>query len=255
MSPAPTPGSAPSEAAQELETLLTPQADTGNQGGDPPASKSEPAAAAKPADKKDPPADEDPEIDFGEGFGKMKRSQARDLLNKGNDYSKKTEELNQRAQSVKQFEELSQSLAQNPKKLQAVLKILEAKEDAAEAQAAADAGTGTQKKADEAANAAKNAIQAALEKLDPDDPGALILKHMVGEMGQLKEVLLGFKSREEQIRQQEEAAQKTQQEQQQQWAQQLGPAGRRPRPGPMGTGPRPQPGRSAERGESAGRRA
>jgi len=196
---------APSAEAAELENLMNPPASAEAAHA---ALEPKPDAAAAPAKeapdakapaKKDPPADADPEIDFGDGV-KLKRSAAKDLLAKGQDYSKKTEELTQRAQNVKQFEELAEKLSQSPQKLQKILSILEAKDEAA---AAAADGSGS-KAAAEAANAkAKSALEAALEKLDPEDPAAAVLKHLIEETKTTNAMLKTFQEREETLRKQE----------------------------------------------------
>ena len=90
--------------------------------------------AQEPANPQEPAQEpvQEPEFDLGEGR-KVKLSEVKEW-EQGNlrqaDYTKKTQELSQEREELKQLKEFGNYLKANPKKMEKVLKVIEEKEEA-----------------------------------------------------------------------------------------------------------------------------
>lgn len=190
--------------AEEIEAALQKQQEE-NDEGEPAAKKDEEPAAGKgkkdDGGKQGSAAEDDKEVNI-EGFGKVKISELKKWKSSSmmeSDYRKKTEELSQKEEALKDLAEFSDYLAKNPKKLEKVLKVLDEADEAAQAAAA---GTGTQKDAGDAAKAAQDKIKEILEKIDDSDPASLLLKEMYNELIQTRKKVEGFEQREKELQNQ-----------------------------------------------------
>ena len=189
----------PTDAEKELSEAINPDA------GKPDDNAGADAAEGGNKDNEAAGKVDDPEIDLSKfGLGKVKKSEIETWKKSGmqeGDYRKKTEELSAREKQVEDLVQLSDYLSKQPKKLAKVLAVLQEAEEAAEA---AEDGTGTNKEAKDKAAQAKNDIAAILEKLDPEDPGAALLKAMYSQMSEIQKSIRGFEERETQIRTKEQ---------------------------------------------------
>lgn len=165
-----------------------------------PEEKAKPEAPAPKAGAK-PAGDEDPEIDVGGDIGKVKRSQVQAWKGgamKEEDYRTKSEKLQERAAQVEELEQLSEVLVKSPKKLQRILSILkEQEEDAAD--------TGAQPGQAGAIQEQKDAIAAALQQLDPEDPAGKVLGAIYKQLQAIQTAIQGFETREQQATQSAQA--------------------------------------------------
>lgn len=143
--------------------------------------------------------DEDPEIDLGEGVGKVKRSVLRDLQSKGADYSQKMEALAAQQKELTHLQELSAYLAENPKKYLKVMQLLEDNEEAQE--------EGTKKEKKAAVEDTKDAIEDILEQMDDTDPGAAVLKAIYKNLTAISKKISGFEEREQKLNQSQQQQQ------------------------------------------------
>lgn len=172
---------------------------SGGSGGD----NEEEAAAAAKKEKPAAGADDDKEIDLP-GVGKVKLSEIkkwRDSGLKEEDYRKKTEALSVREAQIKELEEFSGYLKQNPKKAEKIFAILDAVDEADEAAAT---GAGTKKEAAAAASTAAGQIDKILESLDPEDPLAAILGAIYKDLTGVKQTVASFEKRDKELTQAEQ---------------------------------------------------